>query len=72
MMNQTAKQKRLRPLGKNQVAMIELLEKHGSWSPASGWMWSHPSRTKTILDSLVRYGLVVKHFGVYKLVKVKS
>ena len=70
MMNQNAK--KLRPLGHTQEAVLEILKKHGSWSPSSPWVWSYPSKTKTILDSLVRYGLVVKTRDTYTPVKVKS
>jgi hypothetical protein len=47
-----------RPLGKRQQALLEALQRHGSWSENCGWHWDGPGLTTTILDGLVRRGLV--------------
>ena len=61
-----------RPLGDNQRHVLKALRTHGTYFKGCGWIWTSPSATKTILDSLVKRGLVEVNLGqhvrwVYKL-----
>lgn len=53
---------RKRILGPSQKEVLNLLNKFGPWRDATyaipAWIWDTPSRTKLMLDSLVRRGLV--------------
>jgi len=48
---------RIESLGKRQRNVLAALARHGSWN-GSGWIWKNYSATKTVLDSLIRHGLV--------------
>lgn len=52
-------------LGKRQKAVLSALKEKGSWYPCCGWVWNNCSGTKSILDSLVRKGLVSIKNNVY-------
>jgi hypothetical protein len=57
-------------LGRIQKEVFRCLEEHKKWSDrglASGWVWDTPLRTKRILDSLCKKGLVVCKDGIYKI-----
>jgi len=47
-----------RPLGRNQLAMLEAFRRHGSWTPGSGWVWDSVSEHVRLCESLERRGLV--------------
>jgi hypothetical protein len=47
-----------RPLGARQKGALSALNRFGSWP--SGWVYGTPSQTRTILDSLVKRGLVAR------------
>lgn len=47
-----------RPLGENQRSVLHALRRHGSYFKGCGWIWTNPSGTEKILDSLVKRGLV--------------
>lgn len=48
----------MRPLGRNQTAVLRALRQHGSYPGA--WVWDNHSGTVRILESLVKRGLVTK------------
>ena len=50
--------KKHQPLGQTQKDLLNCLGERGSWHPGCGWIWSNPSTTTRILNSLVRRGLV--------------
>ena len=51
----------MRPLGTTQKAMLEALKTHGGWrTNRCGWLWSTPSKTLQLCESLVKRGLVTK------------
>ena len=50
-------------LGRNQIAVLYALRRHGYWRRGCGWGWTHPKETKKILDSLVKRGFVGQHDG---------
>lgn len=45
------------PLGENQLIVLEYLKEGRGW-PGQGWTFDNSSKTRKILDSLVRRGLV--------------
>jgi hypothetical protein len=47
-----------RPLGRRQISVLNALRRHGRWP--GGWYWRSHSVTETVLESLVRRGLVRK------------
>lgn len=49
-----------RKLGNIQKTLLIALVEHKQWAPGSGWVWSTPSQTQKVLDSLVSRGLVFK------------
>lgn len=52
-----------RPLGAHQKDMLDCMRDHKKWYPGCGWLWTTPSRTIQLLDSLVRRGLVNRAAG---------
>lgn len=54
-----------RKLGENQQACLDALKRHGQYP--GGWVWENHSTTVSILESLVRRGLVT-----YKDIPVKA
>jgi len=46
------------PLGKNQVAILQSLRRHGYWQKNAGWIWDTKSGTQKLMDGLVARGLV--------------
>jgi hypothetical protein len=51
----------VKKLGKVQADVLAALWEHGYWSPdyRCGWLWTTPSETKRIMDSLVNAGYAV-------------
>ena len=47
----------MRPLGKTQKRLLQLLKERHGWHPGCGWYWDSRTGTERVLDSLVRRGL---------------
>ena len=60
-----------KPLGKQQKALLDCLERKGYWDKGlnGGWTWSGVENTIRILDSLVKRGLVKTDGYRYEPVK---
>jgi DNA-binding IclR family transcriptional regulator len=53
-----------RPLTDRQAGCLSALRRHGRWPNL--WVWNNESTTRTILDALVKKGLVQRdENGVY-------
>ena len=50
----------MKPLGKNQLRVLNALKRHHSFHAGCGWVWGNYSATVRILESLVKRGLVAK------------
>lgn len=48
----------MKGVGTTQVAVLQALIRHGSWSAGCGWLWDTPSGTIRIILSLVKRGFV--------------
>jgi hypothetical protein len=55
----------MRKLGSIQRDVLRALERHGKWRQGGSWYWGTPSRTRRIMDSLVRVGCATVRDGVY-------
>lgn len=54
-------------LGERQRLCLEEMRRYGDrYAPGCGWAWENHSTTVTIMESLVRRGLVTKHEISYK------
>ena len=53
-------------LGSQQIEVFNAIKKHKVWHPGCRWVWGTPSRTKTVLNGLVRKGLVNINNGIYE------
>lgn len=48
-----------RPLGKTQREILRLLIEHKKWFEGCGWIWMNSSKTASLLEGLIKRGLVV-------------
>lgn len=54
-------------LGSTQKELLRCLAEYGGWESNCGWTWTTPTRTKCIMDSLVKRGvaeLTDKHYKI--------
>ena len=48
----------MRPLGTNQIGLLDALTRYGYWYRGCGWTWGGDSNTARVMDTLVKRKLV--------------